>query len=123
MAKLCLNSRDELVLIDLDTVVLFQADGNYTKLMYVGGLKQTLSMGLSKLELCLKAALPEGKSNFIRLGRSMIINQKYLYSINMTTHKLFLGDFNSHLYGITAPKPLLKAYKEKMGEMFNPKKS
>jgi DNA-binding LytR/AlgR family response regulator len=108
-------------LVDLDNVILFQADGNYTKLMYIGGLKQTLSMGLSKLEVCLKTALPEGKSNFVRLGRSMIINQKYLCTISLTTHKIFLGDFDSHMYGITAPKPLLKDYKEKISSLFNRK--
>jgi hypothetical protein len=85
----------------------------------MGGLKQTLSIGLSKLELCLKAALPEGKSNFVRLGRSMIINQKFLCTISVTTHKLFLGDFDTHLYGIIVPKPLLKEYKEKINSLFN----
>ena len=34
MAKLCLNSRDELLFLDLDKIAFFKANGNYTNITY-----------------------------------------------------------------------------------------
>ena len=35
MNKLCLNSRDELLMLDLDALAYLQANGNYTQVMYI----------------------------------------------------------------------------------------
>ena len=37
MKKVCINTRDELLIIDLDRVAFFQANGNYTRLTYISG--------------------------------------------------------------------------------------
>lgn len=49
MPKLCLNSRDDLIILNLDHVAFFQANGNYTQLTYISGQKQLLTIGLSKV--------------------------------------------------------------------------
>lgn len=120
MAKFCLNTRDEMLIIDLDKIAFFQANGNYTELTYIEGQKQMLTLGLSKVEEYIKRILPADKpSSFIRIGRSLIINQRYLYSINTLRQKLILSDCANHTYILSVSKTLLKAYKEIMSKRYS----
>lgn len=119
MQRLCLNSRDELLIILLDKVGFFQAKGNYTSITYMSGESRLLSLGLSKVEEFLRKALPADKpSPFIRLGRSLIINQAYLTEISVLKQKIRLSDFEGHAYSLAVPKPLLKEYKEKINQFY-----
>lgn len=113
MKRLCLNSRDELVVLDLDEVAYMEADGNYSNVFTMKGMKIMLAMGIGKLEAIVAAAFSPGKgSPFIRLGRSYIINQNYLFRINLSKQKLILSDFGERNYVLTINKQLLKGYKE-----------
>lgn len=113
MARICLNTRDELIIIDLNKVAFMRADGNYTNIMYIDGQAVVLSLGLSKVENLVGQAYPKGtKSPFVRMGRSMVINQSYLNRINILKQKLYLYDYENHVYSLTVPKPLLKEYRE-----------
>lgn len=58
MTKICLNSRDELLMLDLDKIAYLKANGNYTDLTYMYEQKQSLSISLSKLEEILRNARP-----------------------------------------------------------------
>lgn len=123
MSKLCLNSRDELIIIDLQHVAYFQANGNYTQLTYISGQKQLLTIGLSKIETIIKSATPAGQpSAFLRLGRSLIINKTYLITISVPKQKLFLGDYMNHLFSLSVPKPLLKALKDEVAARYSSRK-
>ena len=118
MYKLCLNSRDELLIINLEKIAFFQANGNYTHLNYMEGETHLLTIGLSKVEDIIRKSWPKGKpSPFIRLGRSLIINQAFLSEISVLKQKVVLSDCGSHSYSISVPKPLLKEYKEKINEL------
>lgn len=113
MARICLNTRDELIIIDLNKVAFMRADGNYTNIMYIDGQAVVLSLGLSKVEALVGQAYPKGtKSPFVRMGRSMIINQSYLNRINIQKQRLYLYDYKNHVYSLTVPKSLLKEYRE-----------
>lgn len=82
-----------------------------------------LTLGLSKVEEYIKKILPTDKpSFFIRIGRSLIINQRYLYSINTLKQKLILSDCANHTYILTVSKNLLKAYKEIISKKYSDKK-
>lgn len=119
MPKLCLNSRDDLIILNLDHVAFFQANGNYTQLTYISGQKQLLTIGLSKVEAVIRAATPPGqKGVFMRLGRSLIINKNFIITISVPKQKLYLGDYRNHLFNLTVPKPLLKALKEEIAASY-----
>lgn len=119
MAKICLNSRDELIILDLDLVAFFQANGNYTQLTYISGQKQLLTLGLSKIEAVIRAATPVGKrGSFLRLGRSLIVNKRFIITISVPKQKLYLGDYDNHLFSLPVPKPLLKALKEELYTLY-----
>lgn len=114
MKKVCINTRDELLVLDLDRVAYFEAQGNYTRLTYISGQAMVLSTGLSGIERILSSALTPGTSRFVRLGRSIIINEAYLSNINVLKQYLVLSDLDSHSYKITVPKHLLKLLKDKI---------
>lgn len=119
MYKLCLNARDELLIIDLEKIAFFQANGNYTHLNYILGETHLLTIGLSKVEDLIRITWPKDTpSPFVRLGRSLIINQNYLSEISVLKQKITLSDREQHSYSLSVPKPLLKEYKEKINEMY-----
>lgn len=119
MYKLCLNSRDELLIIDLEKIAYFQANGNYTHLCYISGDTHLLTIGLTKVEEYIRKTWPiVSSSPFVRFGRSLIINQRYLSEISVLKQKLILSDNNGHSFSLNVPKPLLKEYKEKINEFY-----
>lgn len=50
MMKTCLNSRDGLIVLEMDKLAYIQADGNYANLVYMCGDSVLVTLGLSKLE-------------------------------------------------------------------------
>lgn len=114
MNIICINTRDELNLIDLDLVACIQASGNYSNVMYIDGNKIMVSVGLSQFETIIKDAISKQQmaNTFVRLGRSVIVNNRYLSQINILKQKLTLSDRGTHAYQLTVPKNLLKNYKE-----------
>ena len=51
-------------------------------------------------------------NNFIRIGKSLIINRSYIYYINVPRQKLVLSDVSSFSHTMTASKEALKSLKE-----------
>lgn len=119
MSYLCLNSRDELLIIDINKIAYLQADGNYTRLTYIGSQRLCLSMSISKVEKMIAGAVPKSSpGSFIRLGRSLIINQKYLTSISTTKQRVVLSDGCTNVYSLPVPKDLAREYKNKVAAIF-----
>ena len=111
MAKLYFNTRDELVCIDANKIAIVQANGNYSRVVYITKRDFMLTHGISKLEEILKCY--NGKDNrFIRLGRSFIINHVFLQKIDMQKQMVVLSDGDKNEIRVTIPKPILKTYKQ-----------
>lgn len=119
MKRLCLNSRDELIVIRLDQIAYLESNGNYSTVVMIGGSKIMLTFGLGKMEEYIMNAFRDtGRSYFVRLGRKFIINQTYLFQISIPRQRLVLSDLAGHSYTLTVPKTLLKNYKELMRNGF-----
>lgn len=119
MLKLCVNSRDELFVIDLDKVAYIQASGNYSRIVYIGGMQLMITLGLSKIEEMIKMTVPKDRrSSFVRLGRSLMVNQAFLSHINVLKQRLTLCDNQEHQHMLEVPKTLLKAYKDLIRNSF-----
>ena len=113
MKKICLNNRDEMIMLFVDNIAYIMANGNYTKICYIGGMTTVLSFGISKVETLVSASYADGEvSPFVRLGRSVIINQWFLYDINVLKQHLVLSDCMKNTITLKLPKPLLKKYKD-----------
>lgn len=123
MNKLLLNSRDELLILSLDKVAFMRADGNYTEVYYMEGQKMVVSLGLSKLEQLVKQVSDVSRvAKFVRLGRSLIINQSYLVSVSVAKQKIVLSDLGKNLFSLSIPKTLAKQYKEHLNGAATTKK-
>lgn len=102
-----------MIMLFVDNIAYIMADGNYTKICYIGGMTTVLSFGISKVETLVSALYADGEvSPFVRLGRSVIINQWFLYDINVLKQHLVLSDCMKNTITLKLPKPLLKKYKD-----------
>lgn len=83
MAKLCINSRDELRLIELNEVLFLKASGSYTDFHLVNGQVKSEAQCLSYFEASIKRLYQSSPNPFFRTGRSYYINTSHLSSINI----------------------------------------
>lgn len=85
-------------------------------------MQTTLSIGLSKIEKMIADSYANGKvCPFMRLGRSTIINQMYLYDINIAKQTLVLSDCGKSQVTLKLTKALLKTYKDMVSKANKPK--
>lgn len=111
MNRLCLNSRDEMIVIRLDQIAYLESNGNYSNVVMISGMKIMLTFGLGKMEQFItKSFRDKGRSYFVRLGRKLIINQMYLFQISIPRQRLVLSDMAGHNFSLSVPKTLLKNY-------------
>lgn len=116
MKRICIKTRDQLVVINLSKLACVVADGNYSKLIYIDKKfpSSLISIGISQLaEIFQKREVCQEHPIFLRLGRSLIINQNYLINISIPKQRILLTDWGENIIPIKVPKQLLKQYKEK----------
>lgn len=120
MPQLCYNTRDELVIVDLDKVAYIQAGGNYSLVVYITGHKTTLTAGLSNVELMIAKAYEKGTSSpFVRLGRSVIVNQSHLRRVNVLKQNVVFSDLEHQSLVLAIPKSLVRSFKDYIEDKFN----
>lgn len=115
MKRICIKSRDQLVVINLAKLACVVADGNYSKLLYIDKRfpSSLITIGISKLaEILQKGEENQARPVFLRLGRSLIVNQNYLLNISIPKQRILLTDWGENIHAIKVSKPLLKQYKE-----------
>lgn len=120
---LLFNSRDELLRVQLNRIVYIESDGNYTTLVLSNREKHLLGINLSAFQKLLETQLGTSAVQFIRIGKSLIINREYIYCINLLKQKLIMAscDFE-HSFTISASKESLKNLKALMVGIYQNKK-
>lgn len=113
------NSRDELLRVDLASVVYFEADGNYTRFVSGNGLSSMVCLNLGKMEELLSLRFKDAPGSFARIGKRFIVNLKYVYRINTLKQELTLSNQASFTMTLTISKVALKELKDLMSP--NPK--
>lgn len=111
---LVFNSRDELVRMDITTIVYFEADGNYTQIVTVNKLKASVLMNLSQMIKALDEQLGEDAQLFMRIGKRFIINFRFIYQINVLKQTLVLSDGSRFAFQLSVSKDALRKVKELM---------
>ena len=110
---LLFNTRDELTRVDLSYVVYFEADGNYTHIIFSNGCKVMLLVSLANIEHLIDDVLKGQVQPFIRIGKSYIVNSRFIFQINLLKQKLFLTNFLSpQIFTLSVSKEALKNLKE-----------
>ena len=106
------NSRDELLRIDVPSIVFFEAEGNYTKIVLANGYEGLICMNLGKMEKMIAAKLQKKAQRFARIGKRHIINMGYILQIAPLKQTLILSDQKTFQYTLDISKEALKNLKE-----------
>ena len=109
---LYINSRDELLRIDISKIVYFEANGNYTTIVLANKLKTTANMNLAQTEKALELRLQEKARQFARVGKRFIINLNYVFDINVAKQSLMLTNFSTFAFQMPISKEALKKLKD-----------
>lgn len=109
---LVLNSRDELLRMDINSIVYFEADGNYTNIISISNIKGVVCANLSKMQALLNEKLHRKASIFARVGKKYIINLRHIYSINTVHQQIVLSDGVSFVFKLQIGKDALKELKK-----------
>ena len=110
--KIYFNSRDRLIRLDVQKIVYFEGDGNYTYVVIANKQKVCLTLNLAHTEEALAKQLGDVAKQFMRVGKRFIINMNYIYQIDVLKQNLLLSDCEHFLFQMPVSKEALKTVKE-----------
>ena len=113
MEWLRISTTNMLVRVATDEIVFVRADGNYSDLVLTNGKTRNMPFQLHYFE----NAFQELNTNmFVRVGRSLIVNKRYIYIINLTDGILIFSgqEIKAELSPIRVSREALKALKEQL---------
>ena len=109
---LVISNNNELVRVTPDRIVYIYSEGNYSTLVLTGNKKHFFSIKLGGIQKLLETQLKDEAQQFIRIGKSLIINYNYIYLINIGKQQLILSDRQfQQSYELTASREALKQLK------------
>ena len=103
MEWLRISTSTELVRVATDEIVYVRADGNYSDLMLTNGKSRKMTFQLHFFD----EVFQQLQNNmFVRVGRSLIVNKRYIFVINLTEQQLILsgGDMKEPIVFYGQPK-------------------
>ena len=109
---LIISTSNDLLRVAASHILYISSDGNYCNLFQTGGEIRLVTFQLGQLERMIAEQLPEQGKTFVRIGKSLIVNLKYVYYINIPKQQLVLSDKEQNRYTLSASKEALKALKE-----------
>lgn len=113
MKTLLFNSRDELIILKQSDIVFFEADANYTNIVLGSGRKHLIGMNLLSMQELLEKQLGVEASVFVRIGRALIIQMKYVHKIDLPKQKITMMAIDgTRFFELNASKEALKKIKD-----------
>ena len=103
----------ELLRVPSARLVFISADGNYSNVVTQDNHSKMVSYQLGQLEDMIGTQLGDSGNNFLRLGRGLIINSDFVYSIDIAKQQLILSDCINCYHELSASREVLiklKAY-------------
>jgi DNA-binding LytR/AlgR family response regulator len=113
MEWLRISTSTELVRVATDEIVFVRADGNYSDLVLTNGKSRSMTFQLHFFD----EVFQQLKNNmFVRVGRSLIVNKRYIHVINLTEQYLvFSGQqITGKIEPVRVAREALKQLKELM---------
>ena len=106
------NSRDKLIRLDIQKIVYFEGDGNYTYIITANRQKVCITLNLAHTEEALATQLGDKAKEFMRIGKRFIVNMNYIYQVDIQKQVLMLSDCERFLFQMPVSKEALKTVKE-----------
>lgn len=117
VSHIIISKGTEFLRIPQDKLVYISSDGNYSNVVTLDNRQRLVVFQLGQIEDLIGEQLGEKGSNFLRIGRKLIINTDYLYYIDITQQQLILSDCAGCYHELTASREVLiklKAYIESL---------
>ena len=112
MQRVYFNSRDKLIRLDIQKIVYFESDGNYTYIVTANKQKVCVTLNLSHTEEALAKQLGSNANQFMRIGKRFIVNMNFIYQVDILKQVLMLSDYEHFLFQLPISEEALKAVKE-----------
>ncbi len=112
LERVYFNSRDKLIRLDIQKIVYFESDGNYTYIVTANKQKVCITMNLAHMEMALATQLGDNAKHFMRIGKRFIVNMNYIYQIDVLKQTLLLSDYENFLFQVPVSKEALKTVKD-----------
>ena len=125
MGVIIISKGTELLRIPQEKLVYVSSDGNYSNVVTVDNRRRLVTFQLGQIEDMIGDQLGNSGSNFLRLGRSLIINTDYIYVIDIARQQLILSDCCGCYHELSASREVLiklKAYIESLRDYYNEQK-
>jgi DNA-binding LytR/AlgR family response regulator len=106
------NSRDKLIRLDIQKIIYFEGDCNYTYIVTANKQKVCLTINLAHTEDALASQLGDNAKQFMRIGKRFIVNMNYIYQVDIQKQTLMLSDCERFLFQMPVSKEALKTVKE-----------
>lgn len=107
MEWLKITTSAEMVRVRTDEIIYVCADGNYSDLVLTNGRKRKMTFQLHFFEDTFKQL---HNNMFVRVGRSLIVNKRYVYVINLKEQLLVMSgqQLNSEVKQLKVSRDALK---------------
>lgn len=109
-----------MVRIRPESIVYVVSDGNYSNIVQADSHIRMVTYQLGQIVKMIEEQQVETElSRFIRIGKSLIVNSRYVYYINVTRQKLTISDGRTFSYDLSASKDALKSLKDYLEKEVN----
>ena len=109
---LTLSNANELVRFAADSLVYVSSDGNYSDFVTRDGAKRTITVQLGVVEELMDKQLRNVENEFMRIGKSLIVNLRFLHYINPAKKQMILSDNHTFTFTLEASREALKQLKD-----------
>lgn len=108
-----ISTGTELLRIPADRLVYISADGNYSDVVTQDNRKTMVSMQLGQIEDLIAEQLGAEGENFGRVGRGLVINMDYVFSIEISSRaqRVILSDCHGCYHSLSASREALTKLK------------
>lgn len=112
---LVIGNSKEVFRIATEDILYVSADGNYSQIYFTYGDTVNISLSIAKVEEGLTDLCPQTSKDFVRVGRSLIINLSHLFKVDVSGRKLVLLDRNKERKEVKASNASLKELADFIG--------
>jgi DNA-binding LytR/AlgR family response regulator len=111
------KNRDVLLRVSIANIVYFSASGNFTEIVTVNKLKRSVYLNLGQIEKLLKDGPGEEAKDFVRIGRTLIVNTRFVYMVDTLKREIILSDCITFTFKLSCSKESLKKVRELLSNM------
>lgn len=110
--EIIISNSTDLVRVSANDILAIKAAGNYCFIYLTDGNEQLITYQLGQVEQMISQQLGSAAATFIRIGRGIIINQEYLFLINLPKQRLVVRSFCNVQKEFTSSREALRELKQ-----------